>query len=176
MLKKILLATLLALTTVTAFGVTFSNFIKPYPSGGPYYVPPPPGYKLHLYVLQNETLHLQLKTNPKSGYFWHIVKYNKKLLTFLGHEYIVPNKHYKVWRGAPGYDVWSFRVKRGNYRKTQVVRIVMAYSHAWSKHPKSTVTFTFYVPLHPILKSIPINKCLKKDNYGNCVTIHPDFL
>lgn len=33
--------------------------------------------------------------------------------------------------GAPGYEVWEFKAKAGNYRVVQVGHIVMEYARPW---------------------------------------------
>ena len=153
MLKKMILATLLALTTSSVFAAVYPAYPTSWYTSG----------KFPLRVLQNQTFHLELKVNSTKGGAWHVVKFDKNLVTLLGHEYISPNSHYKPWRGAPGNDVWAFRANSGNYRVNQVGHIVMAYGD-------KTMTFTIIVNKHNSLKLIDDNKCLTKDNYGNCQT------
>lgn len=153
MLKKSVLATLLALTTSSVFAAVYPANPSPFYTSD----------KLPWHVFQNQTFHLELKVNPSMGYSWHVVKFDKNLVTLLGHEYISPNSHYKPWRGMPGYDVWAFRAKSANYSVNQVGHIVMAYGD-------KTMAFTINVNKNNPLKMIDNNKCITKDNYGNCQT------
>src|SRR3990167_6805480 len=153
MLKKITTTILLALTTSSVFAAVYPAYPTPWWTSDKY----------PWHVMQNQTFHLELKVNPSMGHSWHVVKFDKNLVTLLGHEYISPNSHYKPWRGMPGYDVWAFRANSGDYRVNQVGHIVMGYAD-------KTKTFTVIVNKNNALKLIDNNQCITKDNYGNCQT------
>ena len=156
MIKKIICA-LLTVCTFTAFAeVTYPK----YPS--PYFV----ANKAPLRVLQNQTFHLLLKSNPETGYSWHWIStpFDKNLVTLVGHEYIDAAKAKKDPFVEAGRELWTFRAKSGPYRVIQVGHIVMQYSHP-GKKSKITKKFIVYVStkaLCPIGEStIDGRKCMQ---------------
>ena len=50
---------------------------------------------------------LKLKSNPTTGYSWFLVKYNESIMSPISHKYYAPTSQLV---GAPGYEVWQFRV------------------------------------------------------------------
>lgn len=136
MIKKILITVLLLCSTALFAKVMYPAYATPYY---------PSDIKSPLNVYQNQTFHINFKANPKSACQWHIVKYDKNLITYVGHQYIDPKKTYKPWVGPAGYDVWAFRARSGDFSVVQVGHIVMQYGCQNDTKEVKTETYIVHV-------------------------------
>lgn len=83
---------------------------------------------------QNPNFSITLKSNPSTGYAWRIKSYPKPMIEPLGHKFI-PSTDKKLM-GAPGYEVWTFKViypTTYHFSVNQVTHVVMQYSRQWEK-------------------------------------------
>jgi inhibitor of cysteine peptidase len=71
---------------------------------------------------------IQLKSNPSTGYSWSLKKYDAKLVVLVKHTYKRPNTKLI---GAPGYEVWTFRMTRAAFAKPQQTTIRFVYARPW---------------------------------------------
>jgi inhibitor of cysteine peptidase len=71
---------------------------------------------------------IRLKANPTTGYNWFLRDYDTAFITPLKHKYEAPNTKLM---GAPGYDVWTFRVKPAGFVVPQMTQIHFAYARPW---------------------------------------------
>jgi inhibitor of cysteine peptidase len=87
---------------------------------------------------------VRLKSNPTTGYSWFLRKYASKLLTPVKH-------HFEVSKtkliGAPGVEVWTFRVKPEAFVVPQQTRIQFVYARPWEKSGDTT-KLVFVVTTH----------------------------
>lgn len=71
---------------------------------------------------------LRLAANPTTGYVWLLKDYDKTLLVPVKHQYQAPNTKLI---GAPGFDLWTFRVKSEAFTVPHRTSILMAYARPW---------------------------------------------
>lgn len=71
---------------------------------------------------------LRLKANPTTGYSWFLRDYDDNLIAPVKHTYQVPDTKLM---GAPGYEVWVFRVKAAGFIVPRQTAIRMIYSRPW---------------------------------------------
>jgi inhibitor of cysteine peptidase len=57
---------------------------------------------------------IKLKSNPTTGYSWFLRDYNAALIESVSHAFQAPTD--KKLMGAPGFEVWKFKVKPAAYR------------------------------------------------------------
>ena len=81
---------------------------------------------------------IKLVSNPTTGYTWLLRSYDKMLLNPLKHEFKAPKQHLV---GAPGYEIWMFRVKPEAFTAPHRTEIHMVYARPWEagKDIKETV-------------------------------------
>lgn len=101
--------------------------------------------KTPINVKQNQTFTITLQSNPTTGYSWKwdANKFDRNLVSLVNHKYVAPDN--KKMIGAPGYEMWTFQAKPGNYRVTQVGHIVMEYQRPWEKMPGAKKTFIVHI-------------------------------
>lgn len=128
-MKKLLLAAALGCTTLTTFAAT--QKIETVTSN-----------KKPIVVSQNQTFDIQLKSNPTTGFSWKLTAYQKPLLKFIAQKYVAPTSEIL---GAPGYELFTFQAKKGNYRVNQVGHIVLSYARPWTKDGATKKTFMVVV-------------------------------
>ena len=81
---------------------------------------------------KDPTFSLNLPSNPSTGYCWSVKAYPKAMIQVAGHHYVPPKKQKLL--GAPGYEVWNFRVlypTTYRFRVNQVTHVVMQYKRPW---------------------------------------------
>lgn len=71
---------------------------------------------------------IKLKSNPTTGYSWFLKRYNARLLKPLKHSFERPNTKLI---GAPGYEIWLFRVKPAGFVVPQQTALYFIYKRAW---------------------------------------------
>ena len=58
------------------------------------------------------TFIIKLKSNPTTGYSWFLHEYDSNLILPIKHSYQAGEKKLM---GAPGYEFWTFRIKRNGF-------------------------------------------------------------
>ncbi|PIZ03400.1 MAG: hypothetical protein COY58_09570 [Gammaproteobacteria bacterium CG_4_10_14_0_8_um_filter_38_16] len=91
---------------------------------------------------KNPQFIITLASNPSTGFSWKLLSYDKNLVQFVKHQYIAP--HTKLL-GAPGYEVWTFKAKKGQYRVNQVGHVVLEYQRPWTKEGATQKSFMIIV-------------------------------
>ena len=72
---------------------------------------------------------LKLKSNPTTGYSWFLTKYNPSVVKLVRHYFEAPMNKKRV--GAPGYELWIFRVKPAGFIIPQHTFIHFVYKRPW---------------------------------------------
>ncbi|MHB1948821.1 MAG: protease inhibitor I42 family protein [Gammaproteobacteria bacterium] len=78
---------------------------------------------------------IKLKSNPTTGYSWYLRNYHSRMIQPLKHSYIAGDTHLI---GAPGYEMWTFRVKKEGFSVPQQTRIKFVYARPWQADEKAT--------------------------------------
>lgn len=78
---------------------------------------------------------LKIKSNPTTGYSWFLREYDANLIMPVKHSFLPPEKSLI---GAPGYELWTFRVKPIGFVVPQQTIIRMIYSRPWQGSDSST--------------------------------------
>jgi inhibitor of cysteine peptidase len=78
---------------------------------------------------------IKLKSNPTTGYSWFLREYNPSIVTPVKHTFQPPEKSLI---GAPGYELWTFRVKPAAFSVPQITTIRMTYARPWQSGDSST--------------------------------------
>lgn len=71
---------------------------------------------------------IKLHSNPSTGYSWFLREYDDKIIVPVKHSYEAA-KNKLV--GAPGVDVWTFRVKASAFTVPQQTVIRFVYARPW---------------------------------------------
>lgn len=71
---------------------------------------------------------LKLRSNPTTGYSWFLVGYDPARIKPVQCKYVAPNTKLT---GAPGYDVWTFKVNSQAFVVPQVTHITLQYFRPW---------------------------------------------
>ena len=82
---------------------------------------------------------LTLPANPTTGYMWVLQgNYNSALIRPVKHTYQAANQKLI---GAPGTDVWIFKVQPLAFKVPTQLRVVLNYRRIWEKTAAQTKTF-----------------------------------
>ena len=101
---------------------------------------------LHIMVSASQPqFEIKLKSNATTGYSWFLRKYNSKLIEPVKHVYQAPQNKGIV--GAPGVEVWTFRVKASGFVVPQQTIIRMVYARPW-EGAEATEQLNFTVTMH----------------------------
>lgn len=92
---------------------------------------------------KNPTFTITLQSNPTTGFSWKLKSYDKNLVTFVDHKFIAPQN--KKLMGAPGYELWTFKANKGNYKVNQVGHVKMEYARPWTKEGATLKSFVVIV-------------------------------
>ncbi|MDP1574630.1 MAG: protease inhibitor I42 family protein [Coxiellaceae bacterium] len=132
MLKKLFLTTFIVFSVTTTLAGTTQTI--PFTSN-----------KDPIKVAQNQTFDIVLPSNATTGFSWkwNATQYDQNLVTLVSHKYVAPTNTKML--GAPGYEVWEFKAKAGNYRVVQVGHIVMEYQRPWEKTLGTKKTFIVHI-------------------------------
>jgi inhibitor of cysteine peptidase len=84
---------------------------------------------------QNPTFTIKLKSNPTTGYTWFLREYSTKMLTPVKHNYEVPQTKLI---GAPGYELWTFRVNQEAFIVPQMLTVRLIYARPWKSADAGT--------------------------------------
>ncbi|MDR3477727.1 MAG: protease inhibitor I42 family protein [Gammaproteobacteria bacterium] len=72
---------------------------------------------------------IKLKSNATTGFSWFLREYNSAIIEPVSHEFEAPTD--KKLMGAPGYELWTFRVKPNSFIVPQQTMIRFVYSRPW---------------------------------------------
>ncbi len=78
---------------------------------------------------------IQLKSNPTTGFLWFLREYDDHLITPIKHSFLPPSKKLM---GAPGFELWTFRMKSAGFTVPQQTTIRMVYARPWQGSDSST--------------------------------------
>jgi inhibitor of cysteine peptidase len=78
---------------------------------------------------------IKLKSNPTTGYSWFLREYDTSLISPVKHLFQQPEQKLI---GAPGYELWTFRVKLKGFTVPQQTTIRMIYARPWQGADNST--------------------------------------
>src|SRR5205085_1476518 len=79
---------------------------------------------------------LQLKSNPTTGYSWFLREYNESLIVPVKHVFQAPQK--STLMGAPGLDLWTFKMKPSAFIVPQQTLIRLVYARPWQSNDGGT--------------------------------------
>ena len=91
----------------------------------------------------SDTLTIKLKANPTTGYSWYLQSIDSPWLVPLSHRYVPPVSQLA---GAPGYDVWTFKIKPTYKMVPFYTEIELIYTRPWQVNTSPTVFRIFYRP------------------------------
>lgn len=86
-----------------------------------------------------DTFVISLKANPTTGYIWFLKNANNGWIKIKSHQYKAP-KDSKV--GAPGTDVWTFKVDDNAFDAPQIAELVFIYTKPWDLKTQTQKVFT----------------------------------
>jgi len=85
---------------------------------------------------------VQLKSNATTGYEWFLRSYDNHVITPVSHHYQRPTSQLV---GAPGFEVWTFRVKAEGFTVPQVTYIRFVYARPWEAQSQAGQQVEFKV-------------------------------
>ena len=95
------------------------------------------------------TLTLQLKANPSTGYQWFLENYNSTYFTYLGYHYLAPQSNDTAGKmtGVPGMAQFTFQVNPAFHQAPLVSKIHLIYARAWNMDADATDTVVTLISL-----------------------------
>jgi len=84
---------------------------------------------------------ITLKSNPTTGFSWFLGKYDEGLIKAVSQKYVAPSSKLM---GAPGYEVWTFKVLPKAFAIPSTMEIEMDYARPWEKKPGNKTVFRVY--------------------------------
>jgi inhibitor of cysteine peptidase len=85
---------------------------------------------------------IKLKSNPTTGYSWFLRECNQRYIEPLKQSYQAPEN--KKLMGAPGYEIWTFRVKPEAFTVPHQKPLRFVYARPWEQNDHST-SLVFWV-------------------------------
>jgi len=86
---------------------------------------------------------ITLDSNPTTGYRWFLVGYNQQFIEPLSHGFEKPSKaDKKAMLGAPGFEVWYFRVRKEAFTVPHMFNIEFVYKRPWEKRSVKRVSYS----------------------------------
>lgn len=79
---------------------------------------------------------IKLKSNPTTGYSWFLRSYDSNVLSPVKHHFVAATDKHLV--GAPGYELWTFRVKSAGFVVPQQTLIRFVYVRPWEVSDRAT--------------------------------------
>jgi inhibitor of cysteine peptidase len=131
---KVAFASLL-LTSVAVFAETSQTEMTPYTDDKP----------VVTVISSQPVFVVKLKSNPTTGYSWFLREYNSNLLEPLKHSFEASTD--KKLMGAPGFELWTFRVKNAGFVVPQQTSIRFIYSRPWEVEDASAKQIVFKVTM-----------------------------
>jgi inhibitor of cysteine peptidase len=80
-----------------------------------------------------------LKSNPTTGFSWLLKNYDVNLMVSVENKYFSPKAEKMV--GAPGYEMWTFRVKPSGFVVPQTTHITLVYARPWTEKGAKVTNF-----------------------------------
>lgn len=80
---------------------------------------------------------IKLKSNPTTGFSWFLREYDANLIAPVKHSYQQQDANVKLM-GAPGYELWTFKVKPSGFVVPQHTAIRFVYMRPWSSSDSSS--------------------------------------
>ena len=102
--------------------------------------------KQTIVVSGNAQFVVKLKSNPTTGYSWFLREYNAGLIEPVKHE--VRAAADKRLAGAPGYELWTFRVRPAGSVVPQQTMLRFVYIRPWEA-AESSAQLVFKVVTRP---------------------------
>lgn len=110
---------------ITGFAIIFFNLVSYAATTPAIYTEDKPG----IIVSQNQPQFIiKLKANPTTGYSWFLRDYDDRVIQPIKQQYAAPKTDMV---GAPGYDVWTFKVKANAFTVPQQTVVRFVYSRPW---------------------------------------------
>jgi predicted secreted protein len=81
---------------------------------------------------------IKLKSNPTTGYSWFLREYDSHLIAPVTHSFVKPTQKLM---GAPGYEIWTFRVKAAGFSIPQQTAIRFVYARPWQSDDGTQLVF-----------------------------------
>lgn len=78
---------------------------------------------------------LKVKSNPTTGYSWFLREYDSNLMVPVKHSFELADRKLM---GAPGYELWTFRIKPIGFVVPQQTVIRLVYARPWQGSDTST--------------------------------------
>lgn len=88
----------------------------------------------------NAEFTLKLKSNPTTGYSWFLREYDANLVTPVKHSFQKPTDNKKIV-GAPGFEIWTFKMKAAAFNVPQVTAIRLIYTQPWQSENSTQIVF-----------------------------------
>jgi len=85
---------------------------------------------------------IKLKSNPTTGFLWYLRSYDANVLEPVKHTF-EPAANKKLI-GAPGYEIWTFRVKPNGFVVPMQTFIRFVYGRSWETNSQAN-QFVFQV-------------------------------
>ncbi|HEU5280772.1 MAG TPA: protease inhibitor I42 family protein [Gammaproteobacteria bacterium] len=85
------------------------------------------------------TFSLKLKANPSTGFLWFLRDYDASLVTPVSRQYEKPDGKLM---GAPGYDIWTFKMKPAAFVVPRQTTLRMIYTRPFSNENPTPVLFS----------------------------------
>jgi len=79
---------------------------------------------------------IKLKSNPTTGFSWFLKDYDAGLIEAVGHKYYPSGNKNLI--GAPGFELWSFKVKPAAFTVPHELEIKFVYVRPWESAAKPT--------------------------------------
>lgn len=76
-----------------------------------------------------------MKSNPTTGYSWFLREYDSTIITPVKHSFEQPSAKLM---GAPGFELWTFKVKSAGFAVPQQTTIRMVYTRPWQSNDTGT--------------------------------------
>ena len=79
---------------------------------------------------------IKLKSNPTTGYSWFLRDFNSELIQPVSRKFAPPDNPKLV--GAPGFELWTFRLKPPAFLVPQQTLIRFVYTRPWESAESPT--------------------------------------
>lgn len=88
----------------------------------------------------NATVTIKLPSNATTGYSWFLDEYNHKLIKAVSAKYVPPKI---MIAGAPGYMLWTFKLKKAAFVVPQITKVELIYARAWDLKDSADKSIVF---------------------------------
>lgn len=87
----------------------------------------------------NPIVRITLPANPTTGYSWSLKSYDNNIVVPVTRKFFPPSS--KKLTGAPGYEVWTFRVNLKGFVVPQITSINLIYLRPWDEQGAQVLSF-----------------------------------